>query len=201
MMKRAAGECELRGGKSCGALAKRRLKCASAWCSAWCSAGRAVLGVGELLVATRARSPAAEGQRREARGAAKSLGARAARAVVRRMAESGRRRATSGRAWARECGMAGNLERLLLLLRCVQGRKLKGGYLRTREASGNARVDGPGRAVGERARQRIEVLGGFWVCKRVRAGARVTRCCAMKMPRDALRCAAMRCDVMRCDAK
>jgi hypothetical protein len=41
----------------------------------------AVLGVWVLLAATRARLPAADGQRREARGVVQSLGARASRAV------------------------------------------------------------------------------------------------------------------------
>ena len=63
LMKRTAGECELRGGKSCSALARRQLKCTRAWRSA----GRAVLCVGMLAVATRARSPEAKGQRRGAR--------------------------------------------------------------------------------------------------------------------------------------
>ena len=96
--------------------------------------------------------------------------------------------------WARDCGVAGDLERLLLLLRCLRRRQLKRGYLRMREASGDARVDGPRRAVRERERQRIEVLGGFG-CERARAGARATKCWAMRarasLPaagEDALRC-------------
>ena len=165
------------------------------------------MGVGVLLAATRARLPAADGQRRGARGVARSLGS-----------TSGGWTANGGN-WAQDCGVAGDLERLLLLLRCLRRRQLKRGYLRMREASGDMRLDGPERAVRERERERgkrLKCWGSLGASVRARALAQrsagrcgrarayrlpgKTRCGADAMRCEAMRCSAVRCDAMRCDA-
>ena len=124
----------------------------------------------------------------------------------------------NGGDWAQDCGVAVDLERLLLLLRCLRRRQLKRGYLRMREASGDARVDGPRRAVRERERGKgLKCWGGLGASVRARALARrsagrcgrarayrlpgKTRCGADAMQCEAMRCSAVRCDAMRCDAK
>ena len=152
LIRQAAEECELRGGKSCVALARRRLKCASAWCCV----GRGGAVGGDASAVTCGGRPAARSPRR-----GEELGGKST---------SGGWTANGGN-WAQDCGVAGDLERLLLLLRCLRRRQLKRGYLRMREASGDMRLDGPERAVGERE-AKDGSAGGVWVCKRVRAGAR-----------------------------